>query len=162
MDTSLSYTFTVEQTPEQAFAAITDVRAWWSGTITGPTDELGAVFSYTVPDIHWSEFRITELEPGRRVAWLVTDSWLSFPADKEEWTGTTVVFDITERDGLTEVRFTHEGLYPQHECYEVCSRAWGEYVTGSLRALIAAGAGRPNSFEGPEALAAAQTGAAFG
>ena len=79
-----------------------------------------------------------------------------------EWTGTSVVFDITERDGLTEVRFTHEGLYPQAECYQVCSRAWGEYVTGSLRTLIAAGAGRPNSFEGPEALAAAQTGAAFG
>ena len=52
MDTSLTYAFSVEQTPEQAFAAITDVRAWWSGTITGPTDELGAVFSYTVPDIH--------------------------------------------------------------------------------------------------------------
>lgn len=162
MDTSLSYTFTVEQTPEQAFAAITDVRGWWSGTITGPTDVLGATFSYTVPDIHWSEFRITELVPGRRVAWLVTDSFLSFPADKEEWTGTTVVFDITERDGRTEVRFTHEGLRPQDECYDVCSRAWGEYVNGSLRDLIVAGTGRPNSFEGPEALAAAQTGAAFG
>jgi uncharacterized protein YndB with AHSA1/START domain len=162
MDASLTITFTVEQSPEEVFAAITDVRAWWSGTIVGPTDALGAEFSYSVPDIHWSTFRITELEPGRRVAWLVTDSFLSFPEDKQEWTGTTVVFDIAERDGLTEVRFTHEGLRPQHECYDVCARAWGEYVSGSLRALITGGAGRPNSFEGPEALAAAQSGAAFG
>ena len=110
MSTDLTLSFTVDQSPEEAFAAITDVRAWWSGTIEGPTDRLGAEFSYSVPDIHRSTFRITELEPARRVSWLVLDAWLSFTEDPEEWAGTTVTFDLSEVEGRTFVRFTHVGL----------------------------------------------------
>jgi hypothetical protein len=33
---------TVERTPEEAFAATTNARGWWSGEIDGSTDELGA------------------------------------------------------------------------------------------------------------------------
>jgi uncharacterized protein YndB with AHSA1/START domain len=137
MTDDLTYTFTVRQTPAEAFAAINDVRAWWSGDVEGPTDALGAEWSYRVPDIHFSAFRITELVP---------DSWLSFTEDADEWTGTTVRFDLTPTDAGTEVRFTHLGLRPQVECYGVCRVAWGEYVLGSLRELIESGAGRPDSF----------------
>jgi uncharacterized protein YndB with AHSA1/START domain len=146
MTDDLTYTFTVRQTPAEAFAAINDVRAWWSGDVEGPTDALGAEWSYRVPDIHFSAFRITELVPDRSVAWLTTDSWLSFTEDADEWTGTTVRFDLTPTDAGTEVRFTHLGLRPQVECYGVCRVAWGEYVLGSLRELIESGAGRPDSF----------------
>ena len=34
-------TFSVDQTPEEAFAAINNVRGWWSGEIAGSTDKLG-------------------------------------------------------------------------------------------------------------------------
>jgi len=147
MSDDLTYTFTVERSPAEAFAAICDPRAWWSGQVEGRTDELGTEWSYEVPDLHFSAFRITELVPDRSVAWLVTESRIEFTEDKEEWTGTTVRFDIGTTDAGTEVRFTHEGLVPQVECYDVCRVAWGEYVTGSLRALIETGAGRPNSYE---------------
>jgi hypothetical protein len=146
MSDDLSYTFTVEQSPAEAFAAICDPRAWWSGDIEGCTDELGAEWSYRVPDIHFSAHRITELVPDRSVAWLVTDSWLSFTEDHEEWTGTTVRFDLTATDEGTEVQFTHLGLAPHVECYGVCRVAWGEYILGSLQDLIRSGTGRPDSF----------------
>ena len=146
MTDDLTYVFSVDRSPAEAFAAICDVRAWWSGEIEGRTDTLGEEWSYAVPDIHFSAFRITELVPDRSVAWLVTDSWLSFTQDREEWTGTTVRFDVRPAVDGTEVRFTHEGLVPQHECYGVCRVAWGEYVLGSLRQLIESGAGRPDSY----------------
>jgi hypothetical protein len=146
MTSDLTYTFTVDQSPAEAIAAICDVRAWWSGDIEGRTDELGAEWSYRVPDIHFSAFRITELVPDRSMAWLVTDSWLSFTEDQQEWTGTTVRFDVEPVDGGTLVRFTHEGLVPAVECYGVCRVAWSEYVLGSLQELIRSGAGRPDSF----------------
>ena len=147
MSNDLTYTFTVDQSPAETFAAICDVRGWWSGQVEGRTDELGAEWSYEVPDLHFSAFRITELVPDRSVAWLVTKAWLAFTEDKEEWTGTTVRFEVIPTDAGTEVRFTHEGLVPQVECYDVCRVAWGEYITGSLRSLIETGAGRPNSYE---------------
>jgi hypothetical protein len=134
---SLSYTFVVDQSPEEAFAAVNDVRAWWvDGKIDGPTDELGAEFVYRYKDLHYSKQKITELVPGKRVAWLVVDSSLSFVEDKTEWNGTTITFDIAKKNGKTEVRFTHVGLGPDEECYDRCSSAWGSYVNGRLRKLI--------------------------
>lgn len=32
-------------------------------------------------------------------------------------------------------------------CYDVCSDAWGGYITGSLRDLITTGEGQPNPSE---------------
>src|SRR6218665_3348598 len=126
MSTSLTLSFTVDQPPAEVFAAINDVRAWWSGPpaptepkIDGRTDVLGAEFGYRVTDVHYSRFRITELLAPTRVAWLVLDSELTFVEEKEEWTGTTVTFDVSEHGGRTRVVFTHLGLVPEHECYEV-------------------------------------------
>jgi hypothetical protein len=109
---NLTFTFTVDQTPEEAFAAINNVRGWWSGEIEGTTDKLGAEWSYRYKDIHYSKQRITELTPGKKVVWLVVDSYLQFVEDKKEWNGTEVAFDIAKKGNQTEVRFTHRGLNP--------------------------------------------------
>jgi hypothetical protein len=143
----LSLVFTVDQTAEEAFAAINNVRGWWSGNIEGATDKLGDEFTYRYKDVHYSKQKITEFIPGQKVVWLVLDSTLSFVDDKSEWNGTKVSFEIGKKGGKTEVRFTHIGLVPQHECYGACSDAWGSYINGSLRSLITTGRGEPNENE---------------
>jgi hypothetical protein len=150
-DTSLTITFTVDRTPEEAFAAITNVRGWWSGEIDGDTDVLGAEFTYRYQDIHRSTQQITELIPGRKVTWHVVDGYLGFTRDTTEWTGTDITFDITPKDGGTEVRFTHVGLVPGYECFDSCSSAWNFYIASSLPSLITSGAGQPNPQEGTAA-----------
>ena len=77
--------------------------------------------------------------PGKRVVWLVLESSLNFVKDKDEWNGTKIVFDIAKRGDKTEVKFTHAGLGPRHECYRGCSSAWSSLINGSLRELIATG-----------------------
>ncbi|HVH14911.1 MAG TPA: SRPBCC domain-containing protein [Candidatus Angelobacter sp.] len=142
-------TFTVDQTPEEAFAAINDVCAWWSGNIEGSTSKLGDEWTYRYKDIHYSKPKITELVPGNKVVWQVVDSYLNFIEDKAEWNGTKITFDIAKKGDKTEVRFSHLGLTPEVECYDACTSAWGGYVNSSLRNLISKGKGQPNRKEEP-------------
>ncbi len=144
---SFTTTFLVDQTPEEAFAAILDVRAWWSGNIEGSTDHLDAEFTYRYQDIHYSKQRITELVPGRRVAWQVLDAYVDFTEDPREWVGTEVTFDVARAGNQTEVRFSHLGLVPDFECYDKCSSAWSFYINGSLKRLMTGGQGSPNPRE---------------
>ena len=96
--------------------------------------------------MHFSKQKITEFIPGKKVVWRVLDSNLSFAKDKSEWNGTDIVFDISEKEGKTEVRFTHVGLVPEYECYGSCSNAWGMLVNGNLRKLITTGKSQPDAF----------------
>jgi hypothetical protein len=146
-DQDLSFAFVVDQPPQNAFAAINNVRGWWSGEIEGPTDKLGGEFTYRYKDIHYSKHKITELIPGKKVVWLVLDSSLDFIEDKTEWNGTKIAFDIAKKGNQTEVRFTHVGLAPNDESYDGCSNAWNSYINGSLRNLITKGKGQPNPKE---------------
>ncbi len=142
---SFTTTIALAEQPDKVFEAVRDVRAWWSGAIEGGTSEVGDEFTYAVPDIHWCKIRVTEVDTPQRISWLVLDSWLTFTETKNEWNGTTVTFDVFDQDGLTQVRFTHEGLTPDFECYDLCSKAWTGYLAGSLRDLILTGTGQPNS-----------------
>src|ERR1035438_76154 len=136
--------FMVSETPEEVFAAINNVRGWWSGEIDGSTEKLGAEFTYRYKDVHRTTQKITQLVPGKKVVWHVLDAQLNFVRDKTEWNDTDIVFEITKKDRKTEVRFRHIGLVPAFECFGGCSGAWGFYINDSLRSLIATGKGQPN------------------
>lgn len=139
-------TFTVDQSPEEVFKAINNVRGWWSGTIEGDTNKLGAEFSYRYRDFHRSRQKVTELVPAKRVAWHVTDADLSTFARKTEWIGTDILFEIARKGSKTELRFTHVGLVPAFQCYGDCSGAWGALVNTNLRNLITTGKNQPDLF----------------
>lgn len=140
-------TILVDQTPKKAFKAITNPRGWWSEAIEGGTTKLNDEFVYHFMDMHYCKCKLVELVPEKRVVWQVLDNFFGFTDDKTEWTGTNLVFDIFQKGKQTAIKFTHEGLVPQYECYEVCKEAWTTYITESLRDLITTGKGQPNTKE---------------
>lgn len=146
-DKNFTIGFSVDQSPEEVFAAINNVRGWWSEEIDGSTDKLGAEFKYHYQDLHFSTQKITELVPGKKVVWHVLDSRIDFVKDKTEWNGTDIVFKITRKNGKTQLRFTHVGLVPTFECYGDCSEGWSFFINDSLLGLITTGKGQPNQKE---------------
>jgi len=140
-------TLLVDQTPEEVFNAINNVRGWWSEEIEGSTDKLNAEWTYHYKDVHRCKMKIIEFVPDKRVVWFVKDNYFNFTKDKSEWTGTKISFEISKHDSKTQLRFTHLGLVPQYECFDICSNAWTDYVQKSLRNLITKGKGQPNPIE---------------
>jgi hypothetical protein len=146
-DPNFTTTISVDQSPEVAFAAINNPRGWWSENIEGSTTNFGDVWKYHYKDAHRCTMKVIEAVPNKKVVWLVVDNYFNFTEDKTEWTNTKVVFEISTHGNKTEIRFTHHGLVPAYECFDVCSNAWGSYVNDSLRNLIATGKGKPNPRE---------------
>ncbi len=136
-----STTITVDQPGNEVFDAINNVGAWWHGTVSGAADKVNDEFEYRMKDMHYSKQKVVELIPAKKVVWLVTESNLSFTNNKSEWTGTKIRFDISEQDGKTQLRFTHEGLTPAFECYGGCSNGWEQLITRSLYSLLTKGKG---------------------
>lgn len=135
----LTFTLIVDQTPEEVFKAVTNVRGWWSDTLEGDSEKLNDEFIYRYQDMHYSKQRLVEVVPNQKVVWLVLDSYLSFIEDKTEWTGTKISFEISKVQDKTHLVFTHHGLNPEVECYNACFDGWSHYVKGSLWQLITTG-----------------------
>ena len=141
-------TILVDQNPETAFNAIKNFRAWWSVEIEGNTDKLNETFFYHHKDVHLCKIQLIEINPDKKLVYLVLDNEFNFIEDKSEWVNTKLIFQITTEGDKTRVQFTHEGLVPECECYDVCNDAWTSYIQGSLQSLIATGKGKPNPKEG--------------
>ena len=144
-----STTLLVDQTPGEVFNAINDVRGWWSEEIEGGTHKLHDEFKYHFQDIHSCKMKLIEVEPDKKVVWLVLDNYFNFTKDKSEWKGTKIIFEIVKKDDKTQLRFTHQGLVPDYECFDICQNAWTHYIQESLKNLITTGKGQPNGKEKP-------------
>jgi hypothetical protein len=136
-------TISVDGTPEQAFAAINNVRAWWTGQVEGKSEQEGDEFTYRYQKFHYSKQKVTELIPGKKVVWLVLESQLNFVENKSEWTGTEIIFDITPAEHGTHIRFTHAGLTPALECFDDCKNGWSDYLHTTLVSLVNTGQAQP-------------------
>ncbi len=144
---NFNVTIIVEQTPEEVFNAVINVREWWSEEIEGNTEKLNDEFNYHYLDVHRCKMKIIESIPDKRIVWLVLDNYFSFTKDKSEWIGTKIIFEISEHGNKTQLHFTHEGLVPEYECYNACVNGWTQYIQHSLPSLITTGKGQPNSQE---------------
>lgn len=141
METGFVTTITIAASAAAVFSAVNNVRGWWQGEITGSNEKVGDTFHYRMETFHDSTQQVVELIPDEKIVWLVTDSNLSFTKSKNEWTGTKIIFEITEANNKTQLRLTHSGLVPDFECYKDCSGGWTSLVQQSLLSLITTGKG---------------------
>lgn len=143
-----STTITVRKDAKTAFNAIKNFRGWWSEEIEGSTDELDKSFLYHYREVHLCKLKLIEAIEGKKLVYLITDNEFNFTKNKTEWINSKLNFDLSTEEDETKILFTHEGLTPDCECYDVCNDAWTSYIQGSLKNFIETGKGKPNGREG--------------
>ena len=134
---------TANITAEESMDAVSQVSVWWAKDFTGSAEKLNDEFTVRFGET-FVTFKITEFIPDSKVVWTTTDCYLPWLNDKTEWTGTKVIFEISTENNQTTINFTHQGLVPQAECYDMCVKGWTEYVPGSLLKLLKEGVGQPS------------------
>jgi len=136
-------TLTVDASAKEVFNSINDVTKWWTDELKGSSKKLNDEFTVQFADMHVSTQKIVEFLPDKKVVWLVTASNLSFITQKDEWTNTSISFEIVEQGNKTQLTITHIGLVPAIECFKDCTKGWDYYFKGSLYKLLTEGKGTP-------------------
>jgi uncharacterized protein YndB with AHSA1/START domain len=133
---AIRHTLVIKSTPEKIFHAITTeqgLKAWWAKqSVAKP--EVGFVNVFTFGEER-NEMKVTKIVPDRAVEWKCT---LSI----EEWMGTTISFDLEEKNGKTILRFAHAGWREATDMFARCSYDWALFMK-SLKMLCETGAGTP-------------------
>ena len=130
-------------TPKEAFDKISCVNEWWSTNFEGESSKLGDVFTVRFKSGDWYTIKISEMISGKNIVWDVIAADQTWHEDRDEWTGTKIVWDISpEKDGSI-VTMTHQGLVPEFECYEKCKMGWDYLTQKSLLKFLNGDKGLP-------------------
>jgi len=140
--TSQNYTcnFTITKTDKEVFDAIRQISKWWTKDFKGHCEKINDEFIIQHEDIHYSKHKLIEVITDKKLVWLITESklnWLTM--DKHEWTNTKTIFELIHQDGKTILNFTHQGLTPEIECYERCSKGWDLVIKTNLYKFLTEG-----------------------
>lgn len=133
-------------TPAAVYAALTTptgLRAWWTQDCDVDTRR-GGRLHFRFGRNH-KEMRIETLAPDA-VEWRCTAAAIVTAglARQDEWVGTRIVFRLTPEGACrTRLEFSHIGLTPALECYDLCRGGW-QYFLASLQQYLETGRGTPH------------------
>lgn len=126
-DNSYTKTLTIAATPEEVFAALTNpdqVTAWWNAKCATGSGETGGELRITFgSEERPTVIRVLAAHRPDVVVWEVTCSPLI-----PDWEGTRPTFTMAATADGCRLDFTHHGLVPNLECFELCNVDWGRFL----------------------------------
>ncbi|MDQ1858038.1 SRPBCC domain-containing protein [Chryseobacterium sp. WLY505] len=135
----------ISTTADKIYHALThEIPLWWTELFEGSSSEVGNLFTIRFGDSIYKTMRVKELTANAKVVWSVEDSLIALPdlKNQTEWIGTTIVWEIEEKKGISRIKLTHIGLNRAVECYEICSNGWLQFIA-SLKKFLETGEGTP-------------------
>ena len=139
----------IEASSDKVFDAIANsIQDWW-GITKGESNKPGGEFYTTFKPTKWT-FRVDVFEENRLIVWDCIEAYhvhSGYEGIEKEWLGSKISWELEEVGNSTQLRFSHDGLEPNLNCYEICTPAWEMFVTQSLKAFVESGKGMPAYFE---------------
>lgn len=114
-------TITSKVTAEDAYQTITEGMAKWWTPMSANFLKIGDKAKTDFGGKSYEIFEAKTLDNPTLVELACCESYIVINGleDTEEWTGTILRFEITEKDDQTEIKFTHIGLTPALGCFDV-------------------------------------------
>jgi uncharacterized protein YndB with AHSA1/START domain len=120
----------------EAVATTGGISAWWTRDgVRGDSSEGSKVEFYFGSPEPAAVMEVTQLNPEGHVTWSCIEG-------ADEWVGTTLSFELSDKDGETVVLFTHAGWRDPSEFMAHCSARWAYFLL-SLKSLAETGKGTP-------------------
>ena len=148
MKTGHHLSLAMPASPEQIYHALTTrISDWWSSEFEGSALHPGDVFTVRFGST-FKTMRIEEANPCRKVVWLCTNQRIDMPegmkplVNPAEWVGQKIHWEILAAEDGSVLKFFHEGLTPEVECWAVCESGWDQTLD-SLVKLLDCGTGQP-------------------
>ena len=126
----------IKTDPQTLYAALTTEEGlanWWAKQTTAKA-EVGFVNTFTFGSFV-NKMQVTQLDAPKKVAWRCIDSLA-------EWVGTTISFDLEQRDQKVLLRFTQAGWPEATDLFAGCTYDWARFLS-SLKAYCETGSGMP-------------------
>lgn len=138
---TLEYGFTTKAAPEAIYSAVSTpdgIRAWWCkdcdiSTEVGGRHDLRFDKQGTLVRMG---FELTELSPGRRVAWKCVAN------DNPVWVGSTLTWSVEPDGEDSKLTLVHDGFAGGGPPYEMTAEGWHRFVD-SLKAVAEGRVGNP-------------------
>jgi uncharacterized protein YndB with AHSA1/START domain len=133
----IRHNLVIKTTPEKVYDAVTTqagLEGWWSKN-TNAKPEVGFVNVFILGKYR-NEMKVTELISNKKAQWECIDSI-------EEWIGTSISFNLEEKNGNTLVRFTHGDWQAVTDTFAGCSYDWARFLK-SLKSYCETGTGEPH------------------
>jgi len=138
---SLTLSFTTMISTKEALSKISKVSEWWGVGFEGKAEKQGDHFIIKMGPEAYFYCTVTEVIPEKRMIWTVDECYMPGYTDKQEWTGTRMIFELAKRQDETTLIFTHEALTPDVECYGDCKPGWSHWIKTSLFSYFTTGKG---------------------
>jgi hypothetical protein len=133
----------VNTSAEQAIKAISHVSGWWAQEVDGTAKKQGDEFTVHFGKT-WGKFRVSELSHDY-IIWTVADCYLDLLKNTKEWNGNRLIFRVGRVGDQTIIDITHEGLTPDKECFNDCTKGWNFYFKESLPGYLEKEQGLPGA-----------------
>lgn len=98
-------------------------------------DQIGCVNEFRFGGKGLTKMRIDELVPNKKILWECVDS-------DPEWIGTTISFDMEEKNGKTSILFRQMNWEEVTAFYRICNYNWALFLY-SLKQYCEEGVGIP-------------------
>jgi len=139
---SIKLNLIIKASSDKVYESLTEqehLKLWWTPDCKAePKEGTEARFEFN-PYGDYIVFDVEKLVTSKEVVWKVKDSKMM---GTDEWEGTTVIFELKEENGDTDVKFVHMDWKSESECFKKCTDGWKHFIN-SLKSYLESGIGKP-------------------